>query len=166
MAQTHTFISYVRNEHSFTLTISGLSVVTTWSWPFKIPKVKLTISNILFVVSTSVALKLKKVKFTIANNLIKFTSYFTMPIDISAPRFVIALKQLLKITYSFKISKVAISYTMKLASKLGNLPIDIPYVSISATPIVAKFIPLSTYDPQTLSAMDGSTLQDLDYTIV
>jgi hypothetical protein len=164
MAQQHSFISYIRNEHSFTLTIFGISVVLTSFVRFR-QYLRLAFSDMKLIMKFIMPLNVRKIKLTISNTLIKLTMNFTLSLKISRTRFVFVMKQLLKIVYPLKISKIVISSSMKLFTKLGTWLPKIPKVSFVLNMIVAQFIALWVYDPQTLSTMDSQSLITLDYTV-
>jgi hypothetical protein len=163
MSQNHSFISYIRNEHSFTLTIAGISFVTSWYIGFR-QRLRLIIGQIKLIMGFTIALKVKKVKLTLDNSLIKLLSNYTaITIRIARTRFVMTMKQLLKITYSVAIPKTLLTTSVKLFTKLGTWLPKIPKVSIVFNMLAAKFIPLWQHDPKTLATMDTSILADLDY---
>jgi hypothetical protein len=162
---SHKFISYINNQHSFTLYVAGISVILTYNVNFK-QYFRMTVSAILFNIALAVSLKIKKIKLTINNSLIKLTMSFLMPLRIKKVTFTNVMKQLLKITYSVKIPKTSFTYNMKQLLKFEYWGPKIPKISFTATPILAQFIPLSTHDPKTLTEMDSVTLMDLDYTLV
>lgn len=73
-----------------------------------------------------------------------------------------SFKETLKSLVGFS-SVISIGYSIRetlkaIAAFSGN-------IALGMTPILAVIIPLSTHDPKLLSAMDGDTLGDLDYTL-
>jgi hypothetical protein len=112
------------------------------------------------------ALKVKKIKLTLDNSLIKLLSNYTaITIRIARTRFVMTMKQLLKITYSIAIPKILLTTSVKLFTKLGTWLPKIPKISFVFNMLAAKFISLWQHDPKTLVTMDTSTLAELDYTL-
>jgi hypothetical protein len=165
MSQNHSFISIIRNEHSFTLTIAGISFVTSWYIGFR-QRLRISVSQIKLLTKYTVALSVKKVKLTLDNSLIKLLSNYTaIVVRIPRTRFVMAMKQLLKITYSVAIPKTLLTISVKLFTKLGTWLPKIPKISFVFNMLAAKFTALWQHDPKILATMDASILADLDYTL-
>ncbi len=164
MTQQHSFISYIRNKHSFELTIFGLSVTASWTINFK-QYFRMVVLYPTFTIALSVLNKIPKVKLTISNSLIKFLLKPTLALKLKKTVFTFTMKQLLKITNSFVIPKTLFTTVMKLIYKLDPISTKIPKISFTTTPLLAKFYQLWEHDGKTLASMDTQTLQDLDYTI-
>ena len=60
--------------------------------------------------------------------------------------------------------KLILSALAKIKSS-GNTVINI-YNRLIFNPLIGIFFPLSDYDPQTLSALDNLTLNDMDYELI
>jgi hypothetical protein len=163
MSQNHSFISYIKNEHSFTLTIFGISIVVTSIVRFR-QYLRMVFADIKLGMKFILNLNVRKIKLTISNTLLKLIMSFTSTIKIAKTRLVATMKQLLKISYTQKISKIIISGLMRMTSKFTWAP-KIPKTRFTLSMIVAQFIALSIHDPKTLATMDGETLTSLDYTI-
>jgi hypothetical protein len=162
MSQNHSFISYIKNEHSFTLTIFGISIVVTSIIRFK-QYLRMVFGNIKLGMKFILNLNVRKIRLTISNTLLKLIMYVTSTIKISKTTFIITMKQLMKIVYPQKISKIIISGLMRMTSKFTWLP-KVPKTGFTLSMIVAQFITLATHDPKTLATMDSQTLTSLDYT--
>jgi len=165
MHQNKSFITYVNNKKSFTLTVFGFSIVTTWNIGISVRKIKLTISTITLLAKYTLALKMKKVKLTFTSSLIKLAMNFTLALKVKKIVFVSVMKQLMQFLFSLKATKITLTCAIKLATKLGSWLPKVPKVSFVLSPILARFIALITYDPQTLTAMDSISLIDLDYVL-
>jgi len=163
MSQNHSFISYIKNEHSFTLTIFGISIVVTSIVRFR-QYLRMVFADIKLGMKFILNLNVRKIKLTISNSLLKLIMNFPVTLRIARTRFVYTMKQLLKISYTQKISKIIISGLMRMTSKFTWAP-KIPKTRFTLSMIVAQFIALSIHDPKTLATMDGETLTSLDYTI-
>ena len=163
MSQQHSFISYIKNEHSFTLTIFGISIVVTSIVRFK-QYLRMVFANIKLEMKFILNLNVRKIKLTITNSLLKLIMNFVTTIKIARTRFVYTMKQLLKISYTQKISKIIISGIMRMTSKF-LWATKVPKTKLTLSMIVAQFIALSVHDPKTLATMDTETLASLDYTI-
>jgi len=163
MSQNHSFISYIKNEHSFTLTIFGISIVVTSIVRFR-QYLRMVFADIKLGMKFVLNLNVRKIKLTISNSLLKLIMNFASTIKIAKTRFVYIMKQLLKISYTQKIPKASFAGIMRLTSKFAWLP-KIPKTRFTLSMIVAQFITLSVHDPKTLATMDTETLTSLDYTI-
>lgn len=94
---------------------------------------------------------------------------------------IVSLKLHQRLLTIIKFRMVYINATAKMKSKLSQIfnislknsfiillkqkaftIISIPN-KIIYSPLLGKFLPLSTYDPQTLSSLDGQTLSNMDY---
>lgn len=164
MTQQHSFISYIRNKHSFELTIFGLRVTASWTINFK-QYFRMVVLYPTFTIGLSILNKIPKTKLTISNSLIKFLLKNTLTLKLKKTVFTFMMKQLIKITNTFVIPKVLLTAILKVIYKLDPIDLDIPKTRIVATPLLAKFYQLWEHDGKTLSTMDSQTLQDLDYTI-
>jgi hypothetical protein len=162
---SHSFISILRNKHSFNLTVFGFSINTTFIVNMH-QKVTMTITNMILSTDWSFPLVIKKPLYTIANTLVKLTIRPTLALLVKRPKFVLVMKQLIHPTPSIDIKRPLFALTMRLAQKMGSWLLSIPAVSLTLAPIVAQFHLLLTYDPQVLSDLDNTTLVDMDYSVV
>jgi len=165
MHQSKSFITYINNKRSFNLTVFGFSIILTWNVNINIKRIRLLISSLTLISKFTTALLIKKIKFTITNSLIKLLMKFTMPLSIKKIVLSSSMKQFMKFLFNFKVTKVTITGLMKLFTKLGSWLPKIPRIRFTLSPIVANFIALWVYDPQTLASMDSISLEDLDYVV-
>jgi len=163
MSQNHSFISYIKNEHSFTLTIFGISIVVTSIVRFR-QYLRMVFADIKLGMKFILNLNVRKIKLTISNTLLKLIMSFTSTIKIAKTRLVATMKQLLKISYTQKIPKTSFAGIMRLVSKF-LWATKVPKTKFTLSIIVAQFIALSVHDVKTLATMDAETLTSLDYTI-
>lgn len=163
MSQNHSFISYIKNEHSFTLNIFGIIIIITSVIRIK-QYLRMGFSNIKLGIKFILSLNVRKIKLTISNTLLKLTMNFAPTIRIPKTIFVTTMKQSMKFLYPQKIPKIVIGSLMKLASKFIWSP-KIPKIIFALSMIVAQFFKLSTHDTKTLMTMDSQTLASLDYAV-
>jgi len=164
MTQEHSFITYIRNKHSFELTIFGLTVSASWSINFK-QYFRTTIASPLLSIKFVFTNIIPKTAITFINSLIKLIINLNSNIIINKPSIVFTMSQWLKITTPITISKLLLTLIMNVIYKLDPISIKIPKISFTTTPLLAKFYKLWEHDGKTLATMDTQTLQDLDYTI-
>lgn len=164
MTQEHSFITYIRNKHSFELTIFGLTVSASWSINFK-QYFRTTIASPLLSIKFVFTNIIPKTAITFINSLIKLIINLNSNIIITKPSIVFTMSQWLKITSPITISKLLLTLIMNVIYKLDPITLKIPKINIVADFIQAKFYKLWEHDGKTLSTMDSETLQDLDYTI-
>lgn len=162
---SHDFISILRNKHSFNLSVFGFSISTTFLVNIR-QKIRMTITGMNLSTDWSFPLVVKKPTFTLVSNLIKLLSHQTISLSVKRPRFVFVMKQLIKPLQTINITKPSIALIMKLSEKIPSWILPVPAVGIVFSPIVAKFHALWEYDSQTLSALDGTSLSDMDYSAV
>ena len=75
------------------------------------------------------------------------------------------MKQRMNFIHTISARKISLSGVLRQIQKLGSVPIKLYKIIITADMLAAQYFLLSTYDPQTLSAMDTETLADLDYVV-
>jgi len=162
---SHDFISILNNKHSFNLTVFGFSISTSFVVRF-IQKVKIFITNITLSTDWSCPLVIKRPFFIINNLLVKLLLKPTITIRVKKPTIVATMKQLIKPTPTINIKSPFFTLVMHMLSKVSSWPLIIKKPTFIFAPIIARFHALWEYDNQTLSALDSTTLADLDYSIV
>jgi hypothetical protein len=162
MSQQHSFISYIKNKHSFELIIFGLNVSISYRINFK-QYFRMTILDPILTVGYSTSLKIAKTKLTISNSLIKLTVKPTLALSLKKTKFTFIMKQAIKFTYSLIVSKTTFSMVMRTLTKIGTLALKVPKTKITAVMLLAKFYALWEHDNKKLWEMDNVTLADLDY---
>jgi hypothetical protein len=162
---SHDFISILKNKHSFNLTVFGFSISTSFVVNFK-QRIRMTISNITLSTDWSFPLVIKRPVFTFVNSLIKLALKPTITIQIKKPTIVATMRQLIKPTQTIVIKAPVVVFIMHLFSKIPSWPVIVKSPKIVFSPIIARFHALWEYDNQTLSALDSTTLADLDYSVV
>jgi hypothetical protein len=163
MSQQHSFISYIKNKHSFELTIFGLNVSVNYRINFR-QYFRMTVLDPILTVGYTTVLKIAKTKLTISNTLIKLTIKPTLALSVKKIKFTMVMKQAIKFTYSLVIPKTTFSMIMRILEKIGTLALKIPKTKLMATMLLARFYALWEYDNKALWEMDNVTLADLDYT--
>ena len=162
MSQQHSFISYIKNKHSFELTIFGLNVSVSYRINFR-QYFRMTILDPILTVGYTTVLKIAKTKLTISNSLIKLILRPTLALSLKKTKFVFVMKQAIKFTNNFIVPKTTFSTVMQTLIKIGTLALKIPKTKLTATAILAKFYKLWEHDNKALWEMDNVTLADLDY---
>ena len=162
MSQQHSFISYIKNKHSFEITIFGLNVTASWRVNFR-QYFRMIVLDPVLTVGYLTALKIAKTKLTISNTLIKLTIKPTLALSVKKIKFTMVMKQAIKFTYSLVIPKTTFAIIMRTLEKIGTLALKIPKTKLTATMIIAKFYKLWEHDNKALWEMDNVTLADLDY---
>jgi hypothetical protein len=163
MSQQHSFISYIKNKHSFELTIFGLIVTASWRINF-IQYFRITILGPILTMTCLVPLEIAKIKLTILNSLIKLIVSPTAELLIKKTKFTFVMKQAMKFTRDFIISETKFTLIMQIVVKLGLLDLIIPKIRMVSTILLARFYALWEYDNKKLWQMDNVKLVDLDYT--
>lgn len=162
---SHDFITILRNKHSFNLSVFGFSLSTTFLVNIR-QRIRMTILGMTLSTDWSFPLQVKKPLFTLVNSLIKLTIRLTPSISVKRPRFVFTMRQLLRLPQTINITKPSFSIVMRLFSKVTSWILPVPKIGILFNPVFAKFHALWEYDNQTLSSLDGTTLADMDYSVV
>jgi hypothetical protein len=146
------------------LIIDNLAIAINWIAGIKISKIGIALSDILMQKNLPLTLQIKRIK--IENISPKLRMNFVQVV--SAGKILIREGSAQFISLLLEISSRTISILgeMRMVQKLGSVPIKLYKILMDAELEAAQFYFLSTYDPQTLSAMDTETLADLDYTAV
>jgi hypothetical protein len=158
------FVSYIRNEHGFVLTVGGFAVAVTWTINIR-QHLTMVINSFKMTLKPVFTLRVKTLRLTFVNTLIKLTTKFTVLPRI--PKIVVAaiMKQSMGFVASLNVKKIVVYAIMRMSMRIPSFPLRIPKVSIIATAVLARFNLLLTYDPQTLNALDSQTLATLDYSV-
>jgi len=161
MSQQHSFITFIKNKHNFELTIFGLKVTASWRINFRQYFRMLVLSPIV-TLRLFINNKIPKTKIVFNNLLINSILKCILNLEINSTVFSFVMKELLKITNTFKIPKMLIAVSLKIIYKLDPTNITIPRIRFAATPTMGKFYQLWEHDGKTLAAMDSQALKDLD----
>jgi len=162
---SHDFISILRNKHDFNLTVFGFSVSTSFIVNFT-QRIKLIITNITLSTDWSFPLVIKKPLFIISNTLVKLLLKPIITVYVKKPTIVAIMRQLIKPTPTINVKAPVFVFIMHLFSKVFSWPLIVKSPIFLFSPIIARFHALWEYDNQTLSALDATTLADLDYSVV
>jgi hypothetical protein len=162
---SHDFISILKNKHDFNLTVFGFSVSTSFVVTFT-QKIKLIITNITLSTDWSFPLVIKRPLFIISNTLVKLLLKPTLTVYVKKPTIVATMRQLIKPTPTINVKTPAFTLIMHLFSKVPSWILTVKSPAFLFAPIIARFHALWEYDNQTLSALDSTTLADLDYSVV
>lgn len=162
---SHDFISILKNRHDFNLTVFGFSVSTSFIATFT-QKIKIIISNVTLSTDWSFPLVIKRPLFIITNALVKLLLKPVMTVYIKKPTITAIMRQLIKPTPTINVKTPAFTFIMHLFSKVPSWPLIVKSPKFVFAPVIARFHALWEYDNQTLSALDSTTLADLDYSVV
>ena len=160
MSKLHSFIAHIRQTKEFDLTVYGISVSTAW---FE----ELIVNSITIAISATSALL--RITSTLAINTVEFVIDMVTLLDIPVTLVVNPIgfsgiaKLLERWTQTLEIKKIKLIGELSALLDNPNSEISINPIILSAIPIISKFYVLNYYSGSTLSQMDGSFLQDLDY---
>jgi hypothetical protein len=148
-----------RTTKSFNIILSFFDYAVTFIFRIK-PKINLT-----FVMKAQTkwtqTIAVKRIVMTISKmalTMSQIQDFRIKPIRISG-----VLKGIVKFVINPK-HKLDILFIMKAIQKVVT-DLNFKRLRLGFTALLAKFFPLSDYDPDTLASMDTETLVDLDYTV-
>ena len=122
--------------------------------------ISIFVSQIIARLRISVIVNLpNRIRFT----SVKLRTKLDTILRINRPKIVATIKTREKTSISIS-QKLILSALAKIKSR-GNTIINI-YNKLIFNPLIGIFFPLSDYDPQTLSALDNLTLNDMDYELI
>lgn len=122
--------------------------------------VQISISQIIARIKFNLNLSLP---FKLTNTSTKLRTKLSTILRMNITKIGVSFKSREKISIIFNIPLTAY---LILKSRIKTSSIISIYNKLIFTPLLGKFFPLSDYDPQTLSALDGRTLNDMDYVLV
>ncbi len=152
------FTLSVYRVKEFTLRIIGYPISTAISILMKISKLSITITNRLKRRET-IILRIKKISIKLNRKLKKRES---SDVSLKKISFITNMRLILKKSVSLLL-RVPITIIIRLKSR-ELLTITTGFQHITLTVISAILRRLSVFDPQTLSALDGLTLAQMDHT--
>ena len=166
MANKHSFTTYIRNTHAFTIVTDLISALASWRLTVRLRKIKITINSITLQIKDSVTIRLRRVRITISSTLLKLQESFALTIRLRKIIISAIMHQKMDFPLALLLKKIIITPVMYLRTKLGSITIAVPKIAFTNIIVIAaSFIALSVYDPQTLLAMDSGSLVDLDYVV-
>lgn len=163
MSNKHSFIAYIRNKRSFSLIIDNLAIAVNWIAGIKISRIRIIVSQMLIQMRLPLTVQIKRIRIT--NILFRMRTNIVHTISARWVRVVANMRQQMRFVHTISARRVTIGSFMRQVSKLGSVPIKLYKIVLGANMLIAQFYLLSTYDPQTLSAMDATDLEDLDYVV-
>ena len=122
--------------------------------------INIVVSQIIAMLRMNVLINIpNRIRFTV----VKFRTKLSTAIRVNTPKIFTTIRTREKIPAIFRFV-VSLSAIAKMALR-GNTVVNI-YNKLIFSPLIGIFFSLSKYDPQTLSALDGLTLNYMDYELI
>jgi translation elongation factor EF-4 len=154
------FSLYLRNKTIFDpIYLSAFSFITTFIANLKTSSIRLLII-MTFLARMLSSIKVSRIRIV---SVLRQTLKSITLIKIGKIGLMIAaVKMIQRIVAIQKIGKMVFSYKVSLRERISGYNAKISRIKFIFYPSYGTFIKLSTYDPQTLTALDSKTLGDMD----